>query len=579
MVGRGPAVLPPGLFLVLGAALLASLIGASLAPLFDVDEGAFSEATREMLASADFGFTFLNGQPRFDKPILVYWLQAVSLAAFGMHELAARLPSILAGLGAALSASFFAARWSATPSNAWLAAVLFSSSTGPLVMRHAATADALLHLLLLLSVLCLIESMRVAPPLSRIPLRLAWAFSALAVLTKGLIGLLVPVCTVLGLCLLRRTVTPLRHALSDPVAVGLWLALCLPWYLYAYLRFDTAFLAGLFGKHHLERTVRALEGHTGSPGYTPLMLLVLGLPFTPWILAGTWRTLRNAPRRIETQALAAWCLSLLLVFSLVATKLPHYAMYALLPLLMLAALGDGPRRSELLLGIALGAAMVLLGLYLDPLLENLALRRPDGDYYRDLLAQRARSWAAADGPSPPGSGIAALGLATVMGWGALGACLAALTGALAWSARGSAGNAGGASNAGNASNADNAGGAGLAGGLANCASLLGLGAAMHLSLCLSTLPLVGVVLQGPTREVARASAPHPTVTYRFRAPSVAFYREQITADRMPVPGEQVILRASDLPTLAREAGARAIFQPVHRAGPVVLLRREADAQP
>jgi len=69
------------------------------------------------------------------------------------------------------------------------------------------------------------------------------------------------------------------------------------------------------------------------------------------------------------------------------------------------------------------------------------------------------------------------------------------------------------------------------------------------------------------------------VTYRFRAPSVAFYREQITADRMPVPGEQVILRASDLPTLAREAGARAIFQPVHRAGPVVLLRREADAQP
>jgi 4-amino-4-deoxy-L-arabinose transferase-like glycosyltransferase len=53
------------------------MLGMGTTPLFDVDEGAFSEATREMLESGDFGFTFLNGKPRFDKPILVYWLQAL----------------------------------------------------------------------------------------------------------------------------------------------------------------------------------------------------------------------------------------------------------------------------------------------------------------------------------------------------------------------------------------------------------------------------------------------------------------------------------------------------------------------
>jgi 4-amino-4-deoxy-L-arabinose transferase-like glycosyltransferase len=549
-----------GLSTFLGVALCASLVGALLAPLFDVDEGAFSEATREMLESADFGFTFLNGQPRFDKPILIYWLQAASFAAFGLHELAARLPSILAGLSGALVASFFAARWTANPGNALLALVLFSSSLGPLVMRHAATADALLHLFLLLSVLSLIESMRLEAHLPRLGLRLAWAFSALAVLTKGLIGLMVPAVTVLGVCVLRRGLAPLRHAFSDPIAAGLWLGLCLPWYLYAYLRFDSSFIAGLFGKHHLERSLHPLEGHSGSLAYTPLMMLVLALPFTPWILAGAWRTLRGAPRRVETQALAAWCASLLIVFSLVATKLPHYAMYALLPLLMLAALGDGPRRTELMLGLVLGLAIVLPGLFIDPILQALAQQRPEGDYYRDLLAVRAQSWASPSGADSRVSEASAEGLPASLafsGWLALGVCLASF-----WALA-------------------SPGGSGpqirfRPGGLA---PLLGLGAAMHLSLCLSVLPLLGVALQGPTREVARASAAQSAVTYRFRAPSVAFYRERITEDRLPEPGEQVILRSRDIAALEQGAGPAAVFRPVHRAGPVLLLRREPDLSP
>ena len=62
-------------------------------PLFDVDEGAFGQATREMFLRGDFLSTSLNGQPRYDKPILSYWLQAASIAAFGVDEFAFRLPS------------------------------------------------------------------------------------------------------------------------------------------------------------------------------------------------------------------------------------------------------------------------------------------------------------------------------------------------------------------------------------------------------------------------------------------------------------------------------------------------------
>ena len=66
------------------AAVLASffwMLGA--APLFDVDEGAFSQATLEMFQRGDFLSTYLNGQPRYDKPILVYWLQAALVLLLG----------------------------------------------------------------------------------------------------------------------------------------------------------------------------------------------------------------------------------------------------------------------------------------------------------------------------------------------------------------------------------------------------------------------------------------------------------------------------------------------------------------
>src|SRR3954451_782250 len=89
---------------------LVCYLGGAL--LFDVDEGAFSEATREMLASHDWGHTTLNGADRFDKPIGIYWLQAAAVSVFGLGEFALRLPSALAAwiMGLALG-GFAARRW------------------------------------------------------------------------------------------------------------------------------------------------------------------------------------------------------------------------------------------------------------------------------------------------------------------------------------------------------------------------------------------------------------------------------------------------------------------------------------
>src|ERR671929_1514687 len=116
------------------AAVLASffwMLGA--APLFDVDEGAFSEATLEMFERGDFLSTYLNGEPRYDKPILIYWLQAAAVALIGPSEWAFRLPSaICATLWAWLTYAFVRRYYG--PQRALFAALLLATSLGVFII-------------------------------------------------------------------------------------------------------------------------------------------------------------------------------------------------------------------------------------------------------------------------------------------------------------------------------------------------------------------------------------------------------------------------------------------------------------
>src|ERR1051326_7407960 len=78
------------------------------ARLFDLDEGLYVTAARNMAVSGDFTVPRLNSRPHdrprettvpfFEKPILVYWVSAASMRAFGISEAAARLPVALASL-------------------------------------------------------------------------------------------------------------------------------------------------------------------------------------------------------------------------------------------------------------------------------------------------------------------------------------------------------------------------------------------------------------------------------------------------------------------------------------------------
>ena len=99
-----------GFRLLLAVLVLFPFLALGTAPLFDLDEGAFTASTMEMFLRGDFLSSHLLGEPRYDKPILIYWLQAASVSLLGSSEFSWRLPSALASSLWILATHGFVAR-------------------------------------------------------------------------------------------------------------------------------------------------------------------------------------------------------------------------------------------------------------------------------------------------------------------------------------------------------------------------------------------------------------------------------------------------------------------------------------
>ena len=516
------------------ALLMLALWQLGASPLFDVDEGAFSEATREMLAHGDWLHTTLNGEPRFDKPIGVYWLQAISVSVFGLSEFALRLPSALCSWGWALALAHFAVpRFGRAVGVS--AAVVLATSLGVLLIGRAATADSLLNLLLALATL---DGWRWLESQTKAPLRRAFAWIGLGLLVKGPVAVLVPVAAVL---LWLATSLPWRQALGRVAqAVGDWrawvwmLAIAVPWYAYALHRHGMAFVEGFLVKHNLARYSSPLEQHGGSAAYYLVVLPLLLLPWAP-LLAPVLMRVRQQWADPLRRFLLGWGVFVVAFFSLSGTKLPHYVLYGATPFVLLMALEL--QRGGRVMRVAITVCLLLLLGLLCGSAASLDLWAPAVKHpmYQALLqgqhAPALLTW------------VASLALLAVL---ILMINSERLGGRHGWSLPVSAGAA------------------------AVLVAAVGLGMA---------LPFWGEMVQGPVKHAAQfaRSRSEPAVQWGLHQPSFAVYREQETPRRAPRDGELALVRLDQLGRLMAESGGhhtmlfseRGIGLLLWRSGPAV----------
>jgi 4-amino-4-deoxy-L-arabinose transferase-like glycosyltransferase len=357
---------PRDALLVFALAGLLLLTGLGAVALTDRDEGANAEAAREMLEQRSWITPTLGGAPRFAKPAFVYWLMAGAYAALGVGETAARLPSAVAALALVLVQYAFA-RWAFGTEVAWRAALMLLLSVEYVAIGRMALTDATLALWTTIAAYAFLRGWLGAPPRGRW-YALAWIAGGLAVLTKGPVGLVVPLGGVVaylalagGLGQAWREAWPLRGP-------ALLLVVAAPWYLAMFWLHGWDYAARARGET-LGRVLRPVTG----PGGTALFYLpVLLVGFFPWsaflpeAVVAALRQARARARRSRREAVsvfaAVWLVVGLVLFSLAQTRLPHYV-FPLFPAVALLVAASWPALpSRLSRGLLAGIGIVLAAL-------------------------------------------------------------------------------------------------------------------------------------------------------------------------------------------------------------------------
>ena len=392
--------------------------------LIDPDEPFYAQTAAEMLDRHDWVTPHIFGQPQFEKPILFYWLSAASFAALGRNELAARLPGVLAATALVLMTWAFGRR-AFGPRAGTLAGLVLASGAAFAVTARMMLTDVVFSVFVCASCLLLWRAVDPASPLGRgRRLLLAALASALAVLTKGPLGLLIPALAALGWRLVSRRPLPLRPR-AWLAAAALWALVATPWYAAMLTLYRGDYARAFFVHENFERLIRAEHPANNRLDYYPAVLLLGSFPWLPALAV----TLRRARRRIAASApalfLAVWFAAALVFFTLAQSKLPTYVVFLFVPLALLtgATLDDLLRdgfagRSERIPALTLGALQAL-ALLAAP---ALGAARPFAATLLGAAACLAVAALLARRPSP--AWVAASALAT----------LALIVGATTWSA-------------------------------------------------------------------------------------------------------------------------------------------------
>ncbi len=322
--------LPQITLLLLG--LIAFILPLGLTPLFDLDEGAFSEATREMLHGGDYITTYLNGNLRFDKPILIYWLQLASVKLFGLNEFAVRLPSALAAsFWVWLTYRFTRMVWDRE--RAFYAALFMLAALQINLIAKAAIADGLLNLWIAATMFALYRYYDTGRGRD---LYMTFLFMALGFLTKGPVAVLIPFVVSLLFFLSVHQGKRWLRSVFDPIGLAIFAAVALPWYLLEYHAQGMGFIDGFFLKHNLDRFDTSMEQHGGGFSYYIVVMIIGLLPFT-YLFVKSLRDMGEWFREASTRYLLLWFLFVWLFFSFSGTKLPHYVIYGYTAIFILSA--------------------------------------------------------------------------------------------------------------------------------------------------------------------------------------------------------------------------------------------------
>jgi len=309
------------LLLLWTALTLTSLGGA---PLFDNDETTYAQAAVELVRGERHLLPTLYGQPFLEKPATFYYVLGATFTLLGRTAFAARLPSALCTLATAL-VLLYVGRRLGRPQAGRIAALVFLTMVMPTLLAHAALLDAALTCCMTGAILAFVLWRRDG---RRADALLAALAAGLGVSVKGPVGLVVPLAVLALDRLLARDLGASVRRFPWPGALLAFLLGAAPWYVLVTATHGLDFLVRFILREHLARLGEPLQGHGGGWYYYLLVFLPTTLPWLAWVPWWAGQTLTQWRQDDEASWLGrlslVWAVTVVGLFSLSQTKLPHY---------------------------------------------------------------------------------------------------------------------------------------------------------------------------------------------------------------------------------------------------------------
>ncbi len=327
-------------FIVLVSGIIIFILGLGTTGLVDETPPLFAAAARAMSESGDWLTPRVNGIPRFDKPPLIYWLMGFFYSlpkneiwdSFG--TLSARLPSALGSLFLMLMIGDTLYCWPQKGDKQFLTPIVgslaFALSPLIIIWSRTAVSDALLTGTLGISLLLFWRRMASDNNKKCIS---AWVFLGFAILTKGPVACVLASFTITSFLLTQKNWRSLVCKINPKKGFLITILISLPWYILELIKEGKPFWENFFGYHNIQRYTSVVNNHVEPLWFFLYIMILASLPFTPFLYHGIFNAFKDYLKSFKENCSVnetlhiyclCWLMSVLIFFSISATKLPSY---------------------------------------------------------------------------------------------------------------------------------------------------------------------------------------------------------------------------------------------------------------
>jgi len=328
------------LLIVLVSGTIIFILGLGTTGLVDETPPLFAAAGRAMSESGDWLTPKVNGIFRFDKPPLIYWLMGFFYSLpkneiwDSLGTLSARLPSALGSLFLMLMIGDTLFCWPQKSDRQFFTPIVaslgFALSPLIIIWSRTAVSDALLTGTLGISLLLFWRKMASENNDQCIS---AWVFLGFAILVKGPVAFVLALLTITSFFFCQKNWETLLSKINPKKGFLITTLISVPWYLIELLKEGKPFWDNFFGYHNFQRYTSVVNNHAEPFWFFLYIMILASLPFTPFLYQGIFTTFKdffkssketcNVTETLYIYSLC-WLTSVLIFFSLSATKLPSY---------------------------------------------------------------------------------------------------------------------------------------------------------------------------------------------------------------------------------------------------------------